>query len=66
MLTKCKMISLTKRPTEERWFDMIFITFVWHTGIPGLWTQELDAELWTLDDGLWTLDDGPWMLHLEN
>ena len=20
-----------------------------HTGIPGLWTQELDAGLWTLD-----------------
>ena len=22
-----------------------------HTGIPGLWTQELDARLWTLDAG---------------
>ena len=22
-----------------------------HTGIPGLWTQELDAGLWTLDTG---------------
>ena len=28
-----------------------------HTGIPGLWTQELDA-------GLWTLGSGRWMLHL--
>ena len=27
-----------------------------HTGIPELWTQELDAGLWTLDAGLWTLD----------
>ena len=31
-----------------------------HTGIPGLWTQELDSGLWTqeLDSGLWTLDPG--------
>ena len=33
-----------------------------HTGIPGLWTQELDAGLWTLDSGCWTLDAGLWML----
>ena len=33
-----------------------------HTGIPGLWTQELDAGLWTLDFGLWTLDSGRWTL----
>ena len=26
------------------------------TGIPGLWTQELDAGRWTLDAGLSTLD----------
>ena len=35
----------------------------WHTGIPGLWTQELDAGLWMLDSGLWTLDSGLWTLH---
>ena len=41
-----------------------------HTGIPGLWTQELDAGprctldsgLWTLDSGRWTLDSGLWTL----
>ena len=40
-----------------------------YTGIPGLWTQELDAGLWALDSGrwildtrLWTLDSGRWML----
>ena len=35
-----------------------------HTGIPGLWTQELDAGLrtLTLDAGLWTLDAGFWTL----
>ena len=27
-----------------------------HTGIAGLWTQELDAGLCTLDSGRWTLD----------
>ena len=26
-----------------------------HTGIPGLWTQELDSEPWTLNASLWTL-----------
>ena len=30
-----------------------------HTGIPGLWTQELDAGLWMLDSWRWTLDAGP-------
>ena len=33
-----------------------------HTRIPGLWTQELDAGLWTLDSGHWTLDAGLWTL----
>ena len=33
-----------------------------HTGIPGLWTQELDAGLWTLDPGEWTLDAELWTL----
>ena len=36
-----------------------------HTGIPGLWMQELDFGLWTLDSGCWTLDAGLWMLHAE-
>ena len=33
-----------------------------HTGIPGLWTQKLDAGLWTPDAELWTLDFGRWTL----
>ena len=33
-----------------------------HTGIPGPWTQELDAGLWSLDSGRWTLDAGLWTL----
>ena len=33
-----------------------------HTGIHGLWTQELDAGLGTLDSGRWTLDAGLWTL----
>ena len=33
-----------------------------HTGTFGLWTQELDAGLWTLDPGCWTLDAGIWTL----
>ena len=33
-----------------------------HTGIPGVWTQVLDAGLWTLGSGLWTLDSGRWTL----
>ena len=28
-----------------------------HTGIPGLWTQKLDAGLWTLDSGVLLRDD---------
>ena len=39
------------------------MTEIWHTGIPGLWTQVLDAELGTLDSGRLPLDadfkDGP-------
>ena len=33
-----------------------------HIGIPGLWTQELNAGLWTLDSGRWTLDARLWSL----
>ena len=33
-----------------------------YTGLPGLWTQELDVGLWMLDSGRWTLDDGRWAL----
>ena len=35
----------------------------WHTGILGLWTQELDAGLWRLDSGHWTPDAGLWTLQ---
>ena len=39
-----------------------FLSFQGHTGIPGLWTQELDVGLWTLDFGRWTLNAGLWTL----
>ena len=39
-----------------------FCLVVWHTGIPGLWTQELDVGLWTLDSERWTLDAVLWTL----
>ena len=29
-----------------------------HTGIPGLWTEVLNAGRWALDAGRWTLDSG--------
>ena len=41
---------------------VIGISALRHTGIPGLWTQELDAELWKLDSGCWTLNAGGWIL----
>ena len=31
---------------------------IWHTGIPGLRTQEMDAGLWILESRRWTLDAG--------
>ena len=39
------------------------INFIWHTGIPGLWTQVLDAGLWTFDYRRWTLDSVLWALN---
>ena len=39
-----------------------FLSFQGHTGIPGLWTQELDVGLWKLDSGRWTLNAGLWTL----
>ena len=39
--------------------------FEGHTGIPGLWTQELDVGPWTLGSGCWTLDVGLWTLDSE-
>ena len=41
----------------------MYIASKWHTGIPELWTQKLDAGLWTLDDEVWTLDAGWWDFH---
>ena len=38
----------------------MLLTIEWHTGIPGLWMQELNAGRWTLDAGRWTLDAGCW------
>ena len=32
--------------------------FFGQIGTPGLWTQELDAGLWTLGSGRWILDSG--------
>ena len=46
---------------KKRTAHLASYTF-WHTGIPRLWTQVLDAGLWTLDSGRWTLDAGPWTL----
>ena len=37
-----------------------------HTGIPGLWTQELDAGLWTLKSEPWTLDSRRWTPYAEH
>ena len=53
--------------------DFLFTNIAWdgnigicinkrHTRIPGLWTQELDAGLWTMDSGLWALDAELWTL----
>ena len=36
-----------------------------HIGISGLWTQVLDAGLWTLDSGGWILDAGGFTLDAE-
>ena len=33
------------------------------TEIPGLWTQELDTGLWTLDSERWAVDVGLWTLN---
>ena len=54
--------SLTRK-CEELSYNSIIMTEIWHTGIPGLWTEVLDAELGTLDSGRLPLDadfkDGP-------
>ena len=56
--------SLTGK-CEELWYNSIIMTEIWHTGIPGLWTQVLDAGLGTLDSGLGTLDSGRWPLDAD-
>ena len=50
----------TRRPRGKRdkWVSAETHRLVGHTGIPGIWTQELDAGLWTLVSGCWTLDSG--------
>ena len=46
----------------ERFHCSKIVSNIWHTEIPGLWTQELDAGLWMLDAGFWTLEAGLWTL----
>ena len=48
--------------TKGAIFVIFCMQFFGHNRIPGLWTQELDAGLWTLDSGRWTLDAGLWTL----
>ena len=51
------MVSLYKLDIPKIIYRVhIGIIHLGHTGIPGLWTQELDFGLWTLYAGLWTLD----------
>ena len=58
------LICLFKNALVRIWsiaVAFVLVTLVgWHTGIPGLWKQELDAGLWMLDSGRWTLDAGRW------
>ena len=54
------MVVLTFFLSEDA--SCLTTTLMSHTGISGLWTQELDAGLWTLGSGRWTLDAGLWML----
>ena len=49
--TKCELAITSNHVLIEsgpHLRNMLSLTDFWHTGIPGLWTQELDAELWTL------------------
>ena len=60
------LICLFKNALVRIWsiaVAFVLVTLVgWHTGIPGLWKQELDAGLWMLDSGRWTLDAALWTL----
>ena len=71
----CQLSLWDRKSTEVMYMIMkvaklLFLLFYfqcllikkWHTGIPGFWTQKLDAGLWTLDSGCWTLDVGLWTL----
>ena len=55
------MHNVKKKATWKKWQEWN-MDKKGHTGIPWLWTQELDAGLWMLDSGRWTLDAGIWML----
>ena len=51
--------KLTKREISFKKFYqylIVFIEYPGHAGIPGLWTQKLDAGLWALDTKPLTLD----------
>ena len=39
---------------------------IWHNGIPGLWTQVVDAGCWTPYVERWNLDAGLWTLELNS
>ena len=55
-------LNLTTFKNSRELYSQIFsraffkVVKIWHTGIPGPWTQELGVGLWTLDSGRWTLN----------
>ena len=57
-----KMFIIKIRKVKNCWQGVL----TRYTGIPGLWAQELDAELWTLDSGRWSLDATLWTLGSEH
>ena len=56
----CLVPSLIFNPTKQPYLKVCNSGICWYengyTGIPGLWTQVLNAGLWTMDSGPWTLD----------
>ena len=60
---KLRTSKETKIYYKSNDFIVAYQQIIWrHTIISGLWTQELDTGLWTLDYGRWTLGAGLWKL----
>ena len=63
LVTPCLVVACIKwLPIKKKTPSQWYVRYCRYNRIRGLWTQVLDAGLWTLDTRIWSLDSRRWGL----